>query len=85
MEYTFTIMERTKLTGVVFKDAQTQMPLVADVAAECWKTKEAKTSKEQGILWEGMTALSFILAGANLVILRHPETLNLVRDTIRQG
>jgi len=85
MEYTFTIMERTKLTGVVFKDAQTQMPIIADVAAECWKTKEAKTSKEQGILWEGMTALSLLLAGANLVILRHPETLKLVREITKQG
>jgi CO dehydrogenase/acetyl-CoA synthase delta subunit len=85
MEYTFTIMERTKQTGVIFKDAQTQMPIIADVAGECWKTKEAKQSKEQGILWEGMTALSLLLAGANLVVLRHPETLKLVKDTIKQG
>src|SRR4030042_1992022 len=53
MEYTFTIMERTKQTGVIFKDAQTQMPIIANLAGECWKTKEAKESKEQGILWEG--------------------------------
>ena len=85
MEYTFTIMERTKQIGVIFKDAQTQMPIIADVAGECWKTKEAKESKEQGILWEGMTALSLLLAGANLVVLRHPETLKLVKDTIKQG
>ena len=85
MEYTFTIMERTKQTGVIFKDAQTQMPIIAKRAGECWKTKEAKESKEQGILWEGMTALSLLLAGANLVVLRHPETLKLVKDTIKQG
>ncbi|MBM4444040.1 MAG: acetyl-CoA decarbonylase/synthase complex subunit delta [Chloroflexi bacterium] len=85
MEYTFTIMERTKQTGVIFKDAQTQMPIIADVAGECWKTKEAKENKEQGILWEGMTAISLLLAGANLVVLRHPETLKLVRETIKQG
>ena len=85
MEYTFTIMERTKQTGVIFKDAQTQMPIIANLAGECWKTKEAKESKEQGILWEGMTALSLLLAGANLVVLRHPETLKLVKDTIKQG
>jgi acetyl-CoA decarbonylase/synthase complex subunit delta len=85
MEYTFTIMERTKQTGVIFKDAQTQMPIIADVAGECWKTKEAKESKEQGILWEGMTAISLLLAGANLVVLRHPETLKLVREIIKQG
>jgi CO dehydrogenase/acetyl-CoA synthase delta subunit len=85
MEYTFTIMERTKQTGVIFKDAQTQMPIIANIAGECWKTKEAKENKEQGILWEGMTALSLLLAGANVVVLRHPETLKLVRETIKQG
>jgi len=83
MEYSFTIMERTKQTGVTFKDAMTQMPIIADLAEECWKTKEAKGNKEQGILWEGMTAVSLLLAGANIVILRHPETLKLVKETLR--
>jgi len=82
MEYSFTIMERTKQTGVTFKDAMTQMPIIADLAEECWKTKEAKGNKEQGILWEGMTAVSLLLAGANIVILRHPETLKLVKETL---
>ncbi|RLC94340.1 MAG: acetyl-CoA decarbonylase/synthase complex subunit delta [Chloroflexi bacterium] len=84
MEYSFTIMERTKHTGVMFKDAMTQMPIIADLAEECWKTKEAKASKEQGILWESMTALSLLLAGANIVVLRHPETLGLVREILKQ-
>ena len=82
MEYSFTIMERTKQTGVAFKDAMTQMPIIADLAEECWKTKEAKGNREQGILWEGITAVSFLLAGANIVILRHPETLKLVKETL---
>ncbi len=82
MEYSFTIMERTKQTGVVFKDAMTQMPLIADLAGECWKTREAKENKEQGILWEGITAVSLLLAGANIAVLRHPETLKLVRQIL---
>lgn len=82
MEYSFTIMERTKQTGVTFKDGMTQMPIIADLAEECWKTKEAKENREQGILWEGTTALSLLLAGANIVILRHPETLKLIKETL---
>jgi len=82
MEYSFTIMERTKLTGVAFKDAMTQMPIIADLAGECAKTKEAKANIEQGMLWEGMTAISLLLAGANIVILRHPETLKKVREIL---
>jgi CO dehydrogenase/acetyl-CoA synthase delta subunit len=34
------------------------------------------------LLWEGITALSLLLAGANIIILRHPESINLVKETI---
>ena len=80
IEYSFTIMERVKQVGVIFKDGMTQMPIIANLGGECWKTKEAKESKEQGLLWEGMTALSLLLAGANILVLRHPETLKLIRE-----
>ena len=80
MEYSFSIMERIKQTGVIFKDGMTQMPIIANLAGECWKTKEAKENKDQGVLWEGMTAVSLLLAGANLAVLRHPETLRYVRS-----
>ena len=83
MEYSFTIMERVKQTGIAFKDAMTQMPIIANLASECWKTKEAKESKEQGITWEGITAISYLLAGANILVLRHPETLRLIREIIK--
>ncbi|MCL0090706.1 acetyl-CoA decarbonylase/synthase complex subunit delta, partial [Dehalococcoidia bacterium] len=82
MEYTFTIMERTKQAGVVFKDAMTQMPIIADLGTECWKTKEARASKEQGLAWEGITALSLLLAGANILVLRHPEALRALKELI---
>jgi acetyl-CoA decarbonylase/synthase complex subunit delta len=79
MEYSFSIMERIKQTGVIFKDGMTQMPIIANLAGECWKTKEAKEDRNQGVLWEGMTAVSLLLAGANLAVLRHPETLRYVK------
>jgi len=82
MEYSFTIMERTKHAGVVFGDNTMQMPIIADLAGECWKTKQAKESEKQGILWESVTALSLVLAGANLLILRHPESFKLLREVI---
>jgi acetyl-CoA decarbonylase/synthase complex subunit delta len=60
----------------------TMMPIIADLGGECWKTKQAKENKEQGLLWEGITALSLLLAGANILVLRHPESINLVKETI---
>jgi acetyl-CoA decarbonylase/synthase complex subunit delta len=81
MEYSFSLMERVKQIGIITKDNMTMMPIIADVGGECWKTKQAKETKEQGLLWEGMTALSLILAGANIIVLRHPETLKLIKET----
>ncbi|MBM3173928.1 MAG: acetyl-CoA decarbonylase/synthase complex subunit delta [Chloroflexi bacterium] len=82
MEYSFTIMERTKHIGVMFGDNTMQMPIIADLGAECWKTKQAKESEKQGLLWESITALSLLLAGANLLVMRHPETCKLMKEAI---
>jgi len=82
VEYSFTLMERVKQLGLIVKDSMTQMPIIANLGYECWKTKQAKDSKEQALLWEGITAISLLLAGANILILRHPESLNLVKETI---
>ncbi len=82
MEYSFSLMERVKQLGVMVKDSMTQMPILADLATECWQTKQALEDKEQGLLWEGITAISLLLAGANLVVVRHPEVLRLVKRTM---
>jgi acetyl-CoA decarbonylase/synthase complex subunit delta len=82
MEYSFSLMERVKQIGIMTKDSMTMMPIIANLGGECWKTKQAKENKVQGLLWEGMTALSLLLAGANLLVLRHPETLKLLKETI---
>lgn len=82
MEYSFSLMERVKQIGVITKDNMTMMPIIANLGFECWKTKQAKENKEQGLLWEGMTALSLLMAGANILVLRHPEALKLVKETM---
>jgi acetyl-CoA decarbonylase/synthase complex subunit delta len=82
MEYSFSLIERVKQIGVITKDSMTMMPIIANLGVECWKTKQAKENKKQGLLWEGMTALSLLLAGANIIVLRHPETLKLIKETI---
>jgi len=82
IEYSFSLIERVKQIGVITKDSMTMMPIIANLGDECWKTKQAKENKTQGLLWEGITALSLYLAGANILVLRHPETLKLVKETI---
>ena len=82
MEYSYSLMERVKQIGIMTKDSMTMMPIIANLGGECWKTKQAKENKKQGLLWEGVTAMSLLLAGANMVVLRHPETLKLIKETI---
>ena len=82
MEYSFTIMERTRQIAVVFGDTALQMPIIADLGGECWKTNPAKADKEQGLLWEGMTAMSLLLAGADILVLRHPDNCRLLKEAI---
>ncbi|MCK5181525.1 MAG: acetyl-CoA decarbonylase/synthase complex subunit delta, partial [Dehalococcoidia bacterium] len=82
MEYSYSLMERVKQIGIITKDNMTMMPIIADLGGECWKTKQAKENKKQGLLWEGITALSLLLAGANIIVLRHPQTLKLIKETI---
>jgi CO dehydrogenase/acetyl-CoA synthase delta subunit len=83
MEYSFSLIERVKQIGIMTKDSMTMMPIMANLGGECWKTKQAKENKKQGLLWEGVTAMSLLLAGANIVVLRHPETLKLIKETIQ--
>jgi CO dehydrogenase/acetyl-CoA synthase delta subunit len=62
------------------------------VGFETWKTKEAKVEAgvpetwgdwaERSIHWETLTALTLIEAGADIVILRHPESLRRVKQAI---
>ncbi len=83
LDYTFSIMERIKQVAVIHGDDLMKMPMIASIGRECWKTKEAKESKEQGVLWEAITGLTFTLAGSNLVVMNHPESLNLIRKLIK--
>ena len=82
MEYSFTIMERTKHIGVMFGDNTMQMPIIADLGRECSRTKQAKENEKQGLLWEGITAISLLLAGANVLVLRQPENCKLMKEVI---
>ena len=82
LEYTFSIIEEIKQFGLTDKDKMMQMPIICDFGGDCWRTKEAKENREQGILWEATTGISFLLAGANLLILRHPEALKLIKEMV---
>ncbi|MBI5124044.1 MAG: acetyl-CoA decarbonylase/synthase complex subunit delta [Candidatus Omnitrophica bacterium] len=84
MEYVYSIMERARLAAFI-GDKMLSMPFVLFVAQEVWKVKEAKEfGKAQGVNWEIATAVSMLQAGADILVVRHPESLNAVTKYIEE-
>jgi acetyl-CoA decarbonylase/synthase complex subunit delta len=91
IEYGFSVMERLRMAALQ-GDAMTQLPMIVTVGAETWKTKEAKVGEgvpaawgdwaERGINWETMTAITLLESGADIVVLRHPESVKRVKAAI---
>jgi acetyl-CoA decarbonylase/synthase complex subunit delta len=91
IEYGFSVMERLRMAALQ-GDAMTQLPMIVTVGAETWKTKEAKVGdgvpaawgdwQERGINWETMTAITLLESGADIVVLRHPESVKRVKAAI---
>jgi len=94
LEYSFSIHERIKLAALKQNDAMLQCPAVANLGKEAWRAKEAKISqaeapqwgdqRKRGIMWEALTAIAMMMAGSDLLIMRHPEAAQLVRRTIAE-
>jgi acetyl-CoA decarbonylase/synthase complex subunit delta len=92
LEYTYSVMERIRLAGLMQNDATMQPPILGDVGMYVWKVKEVVAPEsdvpewgaleERGIIWETVTATSLILAGANLLIMRHPQAVDHVEKSI---
>jgi len=91
-EYTYSVMERIRIAGQIQGDNMLCVPMVADVGFYVWKTKESQASEsdipewgslhERAVMWEAVTACSFLLSGAELLIMRHPEAINTVKRFI---
>ncbi|MFA6358449.1 MAG: acetyl-CoA decarbonylase/synthase complex subunit delta, partial [Candidatus Omnitrophota bacterium] len=81
LEYAYSIMERARLAALN-GDKTLASAFICFVGQEVWKTKEAKESIEQGIIWEAITATSLIQSGADLLIMRHPKAIEKVNNFI---
>ena len=91
IEYGYSVMERLRLAALQ-GDSMTQQPMIVTPGEEAWKAKESKVGegvpeswgewKKRAIYWETFTATPLIHAGADVVVLRHPESLKKVRGMI---
>ena len=91
LEYAYSIMERARLAALS-GDKMLAMPFICFVGYEAWRAKEAKASDEEfpawgrqlerGIAWEALTATTFLQSGADILVMRHPKAVELVRNHI---
>jgi acetyl-CoA decarbonylase/synthase complex subunit delta len=94
LEYTYSVMERIKLAALAQNDETMQPPMLADVGMYVWKIKETVAQEkdlpewgslpERGIAWEAVSAASFLVAGAQLLIMRHPAAVDAVTKFIAE-
>lgn len=88
IEYGYSVMERLRLAALQ-GDSMTQQPMLVTPGEEAWKAKESKVGegvpetwgdwKRRAINWETLTATSLIHAGADIVVMRHPDSLARAR------
>lgn len=93
-EYVVTTMDRIRLAALQQNDATLQVPMVLPVSFQSWKVKESIATEEEmpewgsleerGIGMEISTAVGVLGAGANAVILRHPRSVEVVRNFINE-
>jgi acetyl-CoA decarbonylase/synthase, CODH/ACS complex subunit delta len=92
LEYSYSVMERIRMAALAQEDDKLQYALINNLGNEVWKAKEAKLSNEEaptlgnaakrGILMEAVGAVSYLLAGSDLLIMRHPEAVKMIRQCI---
>jgi len=92
LEYTYSVMERIRMAALTQEDDKLQMPIINNVGNEIWKSKEAGLqvqvepafgdAEKRGILMETVAAVCYLLAGSDIVILRHPESVRMTRSFI---
>jgi acetyl-CoA decarbonylase/synthase complex subunit delta len=94
LEYCYSVMERDRMAALTQEDEKLQLPIINYVGQEVWKVKECKQTPaeapqlgdqtKRGILMEAITAVDLLLAGSDLVVMRHPEAVKLVKSIIQE-
>jgi acetyl-CoA decarbonylase/synthase complex subunit delta len=84
LEYAFSLEERIKLAGLM-GDEDLQMPILA-AASNAWGARESWMKVDEwgpreirGPLWETVTCVSLMMAGADLFMISHPATVRVAK------
>ncbi|MCK5557160.1 MAG: acetyl-CoA decarbonylase/synthase complex subunit delta, partial [Candidatus Hydrogenedentes bacterium] len=93
IEYVYSVQERGRLAGLR-GDKLLAQPVICDVGFEAWRAKEAKAPPFEcvteenrnywGLMWESATATVLLQASAELLVMRHPDAIKNVKQTIER-
>jgi acetyl-CoA decarbonylase/synthase complex subunit delta len=81
------------MAGLAQEDERLQFPIICNLANEVWKTKEVHLpdgeanmgdAEKRGIMMEAISAMVLLLAGGDVLIMRHPEAIKLVQEIIAE-
>jgi len=91
LEYTYSVMERLRLAALT-GDVVLQQPMIVTVGYEAWRAKETRTDEgvprewgdweRRSLNWEMATATTLLMAGADVLVMRHPEAVAVTQDII---
>ncbi len=93
VEYCYSVMERIRMAGLVQQDEKLQFPIICNISKEVWKTKEVHMpdselnmgdAKKRGVLMEAISAVLMLIAGGDVVVMRHPEAISIVRQLLTE-
>jgi acetyl-CoA decarbonylase/synthase complex subunit delta len=92
LEYSYSVMERIRMAALAQGDDKLQLPMINNLGNEVWKCKEAKQPideapnlgdpEKRAILMEAVGAVAYLMSGSDVLIMRHPESIRLVKAYI---
>jgi acetyl-CoA decarbonylase/synthase complex subunit delta len=93
IEYTYSIMERIRIDALA-GDKMMAFPMLINPGYESFRVKETRAPEQdypdwgnvelRGAYWEIATAMSLLVAGADLLILYHPKAVAAVKKKIKE-
>ncbi len=90
IEYTYSVMERIRLAALTQQDDKLQVPFICNLGREVWKAKEVRLPSDdligdqenRGVLMEAVTASIMLMAGGEVLIMRHPKAIALTKSLV---
>jgi len=87
LEYSYSVIERLRQAALL-GDPVLQIPIICDCSC-AWAAPEALEENPdrgkpelRGIYWETMTAYAALVAGADVVIMRHPQAVTKLKSAL---